>query len=97
MNRVITMLLAGMLLLGSTYAFAEDVYVTKNGKKYHKTDCLLIKNKGAKPISLEDAQKKGLKPCRKCFSEGQSTSNNTLKLEPGASNSSAPLVETVAK
>ncbi len=68
MNKVFTMMLAGMLLVGSTFAFAEDVYVTKNGKKYHKADCLLIKNKGAKPITMEDAIKKGLKPCRRCFS-----------------------------
>ena len=67
MNKFLTMMLAGMLIAGSTFAYAEDVYVTKNGKKYHKADCLLVKDKGAKPISMEEAQKKSLKPCRRCF------------------------------
>ncbi len=67
MKNVLTMLLAGMVIIGSTFAFAEDVYVTKNGKKYHKADCLLVKSKGAQPIAMEEALKKSLKPCRKCF------------------------------
>ena len=67
MKNVLTMMLAGMLLVSSTFAFAEDVYATKNGKRYHKINCLLIKDKGAKPIALEEAQKKGLKPCHRCF------------------------------
>ena len=74
MNRVLTMMLAGMLVVGSTFAFAEDVYVTKNGKKYHKADCLLIKNKGAKAIPIEEALKRGLKPCHKCLPQGVDSS-----------------------
>ena len=70
MNKVLSMILAGMLLMGSTFAFAEDVYVTKNGKKYHKVDCLLIKNKGAKTMAMEEVQQKGLKPCNRCFGVG---------------------------
>ena len=67
MKKIAMMMLAGMLIAGSTFAFAEDVYVTKNGKKYHKADCLLIQKKGAKPIAIEEALKKDLKPCKKCF------------------------------
>ena len=67
MKQVFTMMLAAMLMIGSSFAYAEDVYVTKNGKKYHKADCLLVSKKGAKPIALDEALKKGLKPCRKCF------------------------------
>lgn len=55
--------------LATTAAFAEDVYATKNGKKYHKADCRLIKNKNPEPISLDDAKAKGLAPCRKCFKD----------------------------
>jgi|GEM_PF-2887231 len=84
MKKVLTMMLAGMLVLGSTFAFAEDVYVTKNGKKYHKVDCLLIANKGAKNIALEDAIKKGLKPCHKCFPQGATSSNNSQAALPKA-------------
>ena len=67
MKKILTSILVGMLLVSSTFVFAEDVYVTKNGKKYHKAECLLVKNKGAKPIALEEAQKKSLKPCHRCF------------------------------
>lgn len=81
MNKILTMMLAGMLFLGSTFAFAEDVYVTKNGKKYHKANCLLIAKKGAKPIALDEASKKGLKPCRKCFNQGEASTNNTEKAD----------------
>ncbi len=67
MKKVLTMMLAGMVIASSTFAFAEEVYATKNGKKYHKVDCILIKDKGAKVIALEDAEKKGMKPCRRCY------------------------------
>jgi hypothetical protein len=78
MKKVLTMMLLGVMLVGGTFAFAEDVYVTKNGKKYHKNDCLLIKNKGGKPIAMEEATQKSLKPCRKCFGVEAVTSNNTV-------------------
>ncbi len=69
----------GMVLLSTmtlvtiqSSSAAEDVYVTKNGKKYHKEDCRLIKNKGAEKISKKDAVGKGLVPCLKCFKEESS-------------------------
>ena len=95
MNKVLVMMLAALVFVGSTHAFAEDVYATKNGKRYHKADCLLIKDKGAKPMSLEDAQKKGLKPCKRCFgktdapkdapaakADEPATTNNTTAVAP---------------
>ncbi|MBI3602339.1 MAG: hypothetical protein HY209_05540 [Candidatus Omnitrophica bacterium] len=107
MNKVLTMMLAGMVLVSSTFAFAEDVYVTKNGKKYHKVDCLLIKNKNAKPIALEDALKKGLKPCHKCFPEAATSTNNSqnnaqnqpsaAKTDVLANNSNTPAGQTNTK
>ena len=69
MKKVFTVLLAAMVVMGSTFAFAEDVYATKNGKKYHKVDCMLIQKKGAKAIAMDEALQKGLKPCHKCFPE----------------------------
>ena len=93
MNKFLTVILAGMMLVSSTFAFAEDVYVTKNGKKYHKADCLLVKDKGAKPISMEDAQKKSLKPCRRCFGNAEAKAG-----APAAEvKSDAPAVQPVAK
>ncbi len=103
MNRVLTMMLVGMLVVSSTFAFAEDVYVTKNGKKYHKADCLLIKNKGAKAIPIEEALKKGLKPCHKCLPEGVTSTNNNQnqlsapKTDAPASNSNTPAGQTNTK
>ncbi len=67
-------MLMGMLmtmLATTTYVFAEDVYSTSNGKKYHKEGCRLVKNKGAKKIDKADAVKKGLAPCHSCFKQEQ--------------------------
>ena len=58
-----------IVLLASNAAFAEEVYVTKNGKKYHQQACLLIKNKGAHAIDIKDAVAQGLAPCGKCFKD----------------------------
>ena len=67
MKQILTSILAAMIIVGSIFVHAEDVYVTKNGKKYHKTDCLLIQKKGAQPIAYDEAIKKQLTPCKKCF------------------------------
>lgn len=47
-------------------ADAKDptVYVKEKGKKYHKKNCKLIKEK--KGIKLSEALKKGLTPCKAC-------------------------------
>ena len=99
MNKVLIMMLAGMLLVNSTFAFAEDVYVTKNGKKYHKANCLLIANKGAKPISIEEALKKGLKPCHKCFLKGADTATTAAAPAPASATLAAnyPTTDQVKK
>ena len=77
MNKVFATMLVGLMLVSSTFAFAEDVYATKNGKRYHKVDCLLIKEKGAKVVALNDAQTKGLKPCHRCFGTDTVATNTT--------------------
>ena len=61
MMMVLTMCMATVGL-----ASAEDVYVTKNGKKYHTEICRLIQNKGPHKISMGEALKKGLTPCKLC-------------------------------
>ena len=68
-KKVITLGLCIMFLSIAAFAFAEDVYATKNGKKYHKEDCRLIKNKGAEKITKKEALAKGLEPCGKCFKD----------------------------
>lgn len=53
----------------SSLAFAEDVYVTKNGHKYHKEICRLIKNKKPEKVTKADALDKKLEPCGLCYKE----------------------------
>ena len=69
MTKLIAGLLTAVMVLSSSAAFAETVYATKNGKRYHHAECPLIQKRSPTAISLEDAQKKGLKPCGKCFKE----------------------------
>ena len=57
------------ILSTSAYAYAEEVYATKNGKKYHKEICRLIKNKSPQKITKEEALKKGLEPCQLCYKD----------------------------
>ena len=69
MKGLLSALLIGMMMFTATSAFADTVYATKNGKKFHHADCPLIEKKSPAAISMEDAQKKGLKPCGRCFKE----------------------------
>jgi len=58
-------------------AFAEDVYITKRGKKYHQASCPFIegaiKNNKTQKISKEEAIKQGRVACSKCFSEEEAS------------------------
>lgn len=56
-------------LATSSIAFAEDVHITKRGKKYHKQECLLIKNKETTALSKDKAIESGYAPCSRCFRE----------------------------
>jgi hypothetical protein len=57
-------------LAATTCAFAEDVFVTKNGTRYHKEVCRLLKNKeSALKLEKSKALGDGYGPCRKCFKE----------------------------
>ena len=52
----------------SVLSFAEIVYKTPRGKRYHKKECKLIRKKEKLvEIDKEAAEEKGLKPCRVCF------------------------------
>ncbi len=41
---------------------AEDVYVTKYGKKYHKKDSRFIKGREVEKLTIEEAQARGYIP-----------------------------------
>ena len=89
MNRKIVMLtLCALFLSSSPLVFAQmngkndkngqtaqDVYVTKSGKKYHKADCPFVQNRNPEKNSKKDALAKGLAPCPKCFKEDLPSEN----------------------
>ena len=78
MSKRITMFILGVSLLSAaTVCFAEEVYVTTNGKKYHKEDCRFIKNRETQKMEKQDATEQGLVPCQKCFKEDLSEKNET--------------------
>lgn len=58
-----------LLLTGTVFA---DVFVTKQGAKYHSENCPLIANKDTQKVTEEDAITKGLTPCGRCIAKGQS-------------------------
>ena len=58
-----------LFLSASTLAFAADVYVTPNGKKYHKADCRFVKNREVQKLDKDEAIAQGHKPCGRCFKE----------------------------
>jgi len=66
MKHTFKVLLLGLLATAvlSTSAFAEWVYVTKNGKKYHDENSRFAKMEGAMRLSKEEAEKQGFEPAK---------------------------------
>lgn len=59
-----------VFLAAATGAFAEEVFVTAKGKKYHKAICRVVKNKeGITKLEKEAALEEGYDPCGRCFKE----------------------------
>lgn len=75
LKKIVTAGLCVVFLSVAVMAFAEDVYRTENGKKYHTEDCRLIQNRNPQKINKEAAIKEGLEPCAKCFKEEVSSVN----------------------
>ena len=69
-KRMIALCLLTAFLGTTVYASTETVFATKNGTKYHKETCPLIKNKGAQSMEKNAALEKHLEPCKKCFKGG---------------------------
>jgi len=68
-KRLAALILCLTFLATTSFLFAEDVYVTKQGKKYHKQDCRFIKNRDTQTIDIEEAKAKGLEACGRCFGD----------------------------
>lgn len=58
----------------------ETVYVTKNGKRYHKENCSCLK-KSKIAISKDDAEKNNYTICSKCFKSGKEELTERSKCE----------------
>ena len=75
LKKVILMGLVLSMLSTASVVFAADVYITANGKKYHKEVCRFIKNREVTKIDEKDAIAKGLEKCNKCFSTQELSKN----------------------
>jgi hypothetical protein len=53
------------ILLISSKATSQTVYITEKGIKYHAKNCSLVPT-GKKGIPLSEAKKKGYQPCKNC-------------------------------
>ncbi len=66
-KKLIVIALFVVFITSTSLAFAESVLITKNGKKYHKATCQLVKNKETTQIDDAEAIKQGYIPCAKCY------------------------------
>lgn len=66
------------LLTTSLHSFAETVYVTRTGHRYHNENCKFLK-KSRNSISLSDAKELGYLPCSKCHEVNPG--NNSYHIE----------------
>jgi len=72
---IFTML--GIFLTMTTGVFAEEVFMTQRGKKYHKEICRLVKNKeNTNSLEKEEAMEAGYTPCKRCFKEDVKVEEN---------------------
>ena len=73
------LMLTGLLitfLSATTVVFAEDVFITQKGSKYHKEICRLIKDReNVTEIDKKEAVEEDYGPCKRCFKEDIGTDN----------------------
>ena len=68
LKKIIPVILGMAMLSMTTFASAEEVYVTKNGKKFHKeATCRFISKRESHKAERAEVMKKGLEPCQRCF------------------------------
>jgi hypothetical protein len=67
MRKLMVLILGAALLANTAVAFAQGVFVTKNGKKYHSEEtCRWVKGKETASLDEKTAVEKGYKPCGRC-------------------------------
>ncbi len=67
------LMMLGMLvtfLSATTCVFAEDVFITQRGSKYHKEICRLVKDReNVTKLEKKEAVGEEYGPCKRCFKE----------------------------
>ena len=64
-KRLMVLMMAVAMAVGAVgLTFAEDVFVTKNGKVYHHAGSPFIKNRETVKMTKEEAEAKGYKPSK---------------------------------
>lgn len=75
MKKIMMFVLTAALLANTALASAQDVLVTKNGKKYHTSQtCRWVKGRETTSFDEKAAMEKGYKPCGRCASEAKKNS-----------------------
>ena len=64
-RNIVTAFVFAIGLLIANLSFAQTVYSTEKGKKFHKKNCSVV-NEGKKGIELAEAKKQGLTACSVC-------------------------------
>jgi len=57
---------------------SDLVYISKTGTKYHKLNCKFLVGE-SKQITIEEAKRRGLEPCKICFPETRKKGNDKQK------------------
>jgi len=83
LRKLVVLILCLSFLASTSLVFAEEVFATKQGKKYHKENCRFIKNRDTQKIDIEEAKEKGLEPCSKCFSKTDKVTKKNIKNDDG--------------
>jgi len=78
-RRLAALIMCLAFLTITSSLFAEDVYITKQGKKYHESDCRFVTNRDTQKISLDVAKTKGLEPCSRCFGKTEKMTKKVTK------------------
>lgn len=74
MRKLMVFILSAALLANAAVVFAQDVFVTKNGKKYHSEQtCRWVKGRESTTLDEKAAVEKGYKPCGRCAKENGKT------------------------
>ncbi len=66
----VSLAIAAVILVGKENSYYGEYYITENGSKYHKSDCMIIKDKAnTKRLTEADYYSGEYEPCQVCLPE----------------------------